>query len=418
MKTTDPIYSLSVSEALKLIQSSFSPLEKETVHLEVSLDRVLHNDFYASMDLPVFVNSAMDGFGVIASDVSRASQQNPVMLNVIEDIPAGKYPLMQVQNGTASRIMTGAHLPKGADAVVPIELTNHYSKELKKFPEFVEVYQPVKAGDNIRFPGEDIRRGDIVMRDGTLIRSRELGILGMFGISDVSVYKKPKVAVGSSGDELMMPGETLDPGKIYDSNSYILKAMVDKSGGVPIDLGIIKDKEHAVIEAFDIAVEEKANLIVSSGGVSVGAYDYIRHVLEERGKLTFWRVNMRPGKPLAFGEYRGVPFIGLPGNPVSAFVGFNLFARCAIFQMSGMRDPYIRIEKVTVDQDIQSDGRQSYLRVILEKKNDKNHARLTGHQGSGNLLSLIHANALLIVPSEVKSVRSGEELDALMIDDI
>ena len=232
---------------------------------------------------------------------------------------------------------------------------------------------------------------------------------------DVQVHKKPRVALLSSGDELLEVDAPLTAGKIHDSNSYALAALIENAGADILRLGVAKDTRESVEGLLQKAVDEHVDLIVSSAGVSVGAFDFVKEVIESNGKLDFWRVNMRPGKPLAFGEYRGTPFFGLPGNPVSAFVGFEIFVRPVLERLSGQLDGTRLTVKVRCDEQIESDGRESYLRAKIRNENGVTIATLTGHQGSGNLLSLVQADALLIIPAGVKCVPVGREVEAILI---
>jgi molybdopterin molybdotransferase len=237
----------------------------------------------------------------------------------------------------------------------------------------------------------------------------------MLGYADIEVYKKPRVALLSSGDELLEVNAPLESGKIRDSNSYMLAALIESAGAEVVRLGVAKDTRESVTGLLEKAAAEKVDLILSSAGVSVGAYDFVKEVIEANGALDFWRVNMRPGKPLAFGEYRQIPFIGLPGNPVSAFVGFEVFVRPTLGRLGGLSDGSRHMVKVRSGEEILSDGRESYLRAVLHEENGVTVARLTGHQGSGNLLSLVQADALLIIPAGVKCVPAGEEVGAWLL---
>jgi molybdopterin molybdotransferase len=240
----------------------------------------------------------------------------------------------------------------------------------------------------------------------------------MLGCSDVKVFRKPRVVMLSTGDELLPIEEPLSPGKIHDSNAYTLAAAIAKEGGEAIYLGIARDEEETVQRIIEKAIEFEADLILSSAGVSVGAFDFVRQVVEKNGRLEFWRVNMRPGKPLAFGAYRGIPFIGLPGNPVSAFVGYEVFVRPAIRKLSGLPGVPRPTVSVRLREAVESDGRESYLRAIVDFQDGHYFATLTGHQGSGNLLSLVQANALLIIPSGVKSLPAKAEVGAWLLGEI
>jgi molybdopterin molybdotransferase len=409
---------LSVSEAKHKLLSVFKPLEGEIVPLSQAVGRVLSESVKAVFDIPPFDNSSMDGFALRAVDVSATGSGRDVELVVIADIAAGKIANVHVEAGQAARIMTGAPLPPGADAVVPVEETNFNERQAGvSAPETVKVYRAVQSGENVRPKGQDVRAGDLVMQAGTRLRPQEIGFLAMLGKDKVPLYRVPRVAVFATGDELVPLGEELKPGQIYDSNSYTLISQIEKYGAHAVNLAIVPDNIDAVQACLDRAKSYDVDLIISSAGVSVGAFDFVRHVVERGGHLDFWRVNMRPGKPLAFGEYKGIPFIGLPGNPVSAFVGFEVFVRPAILKMSGLVGDERPFQKVKLLEQIESDGRESYLRGIVTHQDDAWNAQLTGHQGSGNLRSLVQANALLLVPSGVKSLPVGAEINAWILDD-
>jgi molybdopterin molybdotransferase len=261
----------------------------------------------------------------------------------------------------------------------------------------------------------DVRKGDTVLRKGRRLNAQSLGVLAMLGFSTVEVHKKPRVGLFSSGDELLAVDAPLEPGKIRDSNSYMLAALIESADVEVLRLGVAKDSRDSVAGLLEEALARNADLILSSAGVSVGAYDFVKGVIESNGALDFWRVNMRPGKPLAFGNYRDIPFIGLPGNPVSAFVGFEVFVRPTLGRLSGLSDGSRPTVRVRCEDEILSDGRESYLRAILNEENGIHTAKLTGHQGSGNLLSLVQADALLIIPAGVKCVPAGQEVNAWLL---
>ncbi|HUI89863.1 MAG TPA: gephyrin-like molybdotransferase Glp [Anaerolineales bacterium] len=406
---------LSVHEAQERILSHFQPVETETLSLGASAGRVLAADIVSS-DLPHFDNSSVDGFAVVASDLVNATPDSPSTLSVIADIPAGSSSDIAIKQGQAARIMTGAPVPKGADAIVMVEDTDiKHRNPGAQAPATVKVFKSVQTGENIRPRGMDIKTGHKILFTGTRLRAQEVGLLAMLGVANVSLYRKPLIALLSSGDELTAVESRLAPGQIHDSNSYTLSALIGESGCEVLWLGIAPDRKEAIQFLFDQAVGVNADLIISSAGVSVGALDYVKEVVESNGQLDFWRVNMRPGKPLAFGEYRRVPFIGLPGNPVSAFVGFEVFARPAIDRLTGSKTAARLRVKVRLAEAIESDGRESYLRAVIEERAGILSARLTGHQGSGNLLSLVQANALLIVPAGVKSLAIGDQAEAWIL---
>lgn len=402
--------------AQERILSHFHPVETETQPLSACAGRVLAADILSS-DLPPFENSSVDGFAVIARDLVGVSDSSPRTLKVIADIAAGAVIDVALGRGEAVRIMTGAPIPKGADAVIMVEDTDFDSRNPGTTPPTaIKASKAVQVGENLRRRGMDIKAGHKVLFAGQRLRAQDIGLLAMLGVASVSVYRRPRVALLSSGDELIpVESPSLTPGKIRDSNSYVLATLVTEAGCEAMTLGIAPDKQDAVQFMLDQAAGVSADLIISSAGVSVGAFDFVKEVVESHGKLDFWKVNIRPGKPLAFGEYRKVPFFGLPGNPVSAFIGFEVFVRPALGRLCGLKSSERSKIRVRLDEAIESDGRESYLRAIVQEKDGILSAKLTGHQGSGNLLSLVQANALLIVPAGVKSLPTGTQVDAWML---
>jgi molybdopterin molybdotransferase len=312
--------------------------------------------------------------------------------------------------------MTGAPVPEGADAVVPVEDTDFDNRDAgTPAPETVQIFKSARSGANVRPRGMDLHAGEVVLHNGRLLKPQDLGLLAMLGFANVLVYRQPRIASFSSGDELLPVNAPLEEGKIRDSNSYTLAALIEDSGAEVIRLGVAKDNPESVRALLEQAVELKVDLILSSAGVSVGAFDFVKQVIEANGNMDFWRVNMRPGKPVAFGEYKSIPFIGLPGNPVSSFVGFEVFVRPALQRLRGALDGSRQTVRVKCEEQIDSDGRESYLRAHVHEEEGNFIARLTGHQGSGNLNSLVQANALLIIPAGVKCVPAGQEVSAWLI---
>ena len=404
---------LSVEEARERILSHFEPVETEKIHLTDSANRILAQDVVAAEEMPPFDNSSMDGFALRAEDTSKAAPASPLTLNVVADIPAGSSPTVSLTPGQAARIMTGAQMPKGADSVIPVEDTDFNDRSAGTAPpESVTITRPVQSTENVRTRGMDIRAGDVILKAGVCLNAQSVGMLAMLGFAEVEVYKRPRVGLFSTGDELLEIDAPLEMGKIRDSNSSMLAVLVENANAEVLRLGIAKDTRESVTDLLDKAVEQNVDVILTSAGVSVGAYDFVKEVIEANGSLNFWRVNMRPGKPLAFGEYKTIPFIGLPGNPVSAFVGFEVFVRSTLERLGGVSDGIRQTVRVRCEEEILSDGRESYLRAVLQEADGKYSARLTGHQGSGNLLSLVQANALLIIPAGVKSVPAGQEVIA------
>jgi molybdopterin molybdotransferase len=410
---------MSVREARARLLSYFSSLDVEIVPLDHSAGRTLAEDIHSTTDLPPFSNSSMDGFAVRSAEVAGADAAHPVVLSVSADIPAGTISVKPLLPGTAARIMTGAPVPEGADAIVPVEETDfNYRETGQEAPNSVKIFRSARPNEFLRPKGQDVRQGELVMEKDSCLRPQDLGFLSMLGVAKLPLYRQPRVAIFSTGDELVPVDKPLVPGKIHDANTYILVAAIQEAGALPIKLGIVPDRAVDVEASLERAVAQGVDVILSSAGVSVGAFDFVRSVVEARGKLDFWRVNMRPGKPLAFGHYRDIPFIGLPGNPVSTFVGFEVFVRPAIMKMNGQKNFVRRAVRVKLLEAIESDGRESYLRAVVRRKEDALLAKLTGHQGSGNLRSLVQGNALLVIPSEVKSLPAGTEVDAWLLGDI
>lgn len=404
---------LTVREALAAVLDGVPVLEAEKVALPEALGRVLAEPVTARDSLPPFANSSMDGYALRAADTAVT----PVILRVIGDVAAGAMPDVTITEGTAVRIMTGAPLPEGADAVVPVEDTDEVWRNRERpLPDNIRVSRAVGPGDYVRHPGEDIEAGQTVMEAGHLIRPQEIGVLASLGVAHVAVIRRPKVGILATGDELIGVEEPLRPGKIRNSNGYTQTAQVTALGAIPVPLGVARDSKADVQAKLQAGLDAGVDLFVSSAGVSVGAYDVVKAALDESGDVNFWRVRMRPGKPLAFGAYQGVPYLGLPGNPVSAMVSFERFARAAIRKMAGhthLERPQL---KVILQNEIESDGRESYIRAVVWREDGRYLAKTTGDQGSHIMTSLVKANALLIVPENVTQVEPGAEITAWMLD--
>jgi molybdopterin molybdotransferase len=363
----------------------------------------------------------MDGFAVQADGVRGASADSPVVLDVVGSVAAGGMPNAKVTPGTAVRIMTGAPVPEGADAVVPFEDTDEAEhKASRPGRNAIGIRAEVASGENVRPAGQDIKHGERVLQSGTVLGAAEIGVLASLGYSGVKVVRRPLVAVLATGDELIEPGQEPVPGKIYDSNSYSLVSAVSGAGGLPLMLGIARDDLESLNDKLEQAAG--ADMLITSAGVSKGDYDMVKDVLSSRGQIEFWSVRMRPAKPLAFGTIRGgagrqVPHLGLPGNPVSALVAFEKFGRPAIFKMLGRgesRRP--TIEAVLQDPIYNADGRRVYARAIVTKRNGTYFARLTGDQGSNLLTSMALANGLAICPEDIRKKEAGDMVSVEMLD--
>jgi molybdopterin molybdotransferase len=411
------IQDLSVAEALRAVLSSVDVLGGEPVPLLEALGRVLVEPVAAQDSLPPFANSSMDGYALRAADITGADPGQPVKLKVVGDIAAGYVPQVKVGAGQAARITTGAPLPPGADSVVPVEYTDEPWREaVRTLPEEIEVRRSVSEGAYVRWPGEDVSSGEVVLLPGEVIRPQEIGLLASLGVDRVTVVRRPRVGLLATGDELVAVDEPLSAGKIRNSNSYVQASQISLLGATPVLLGVAGDSLDDTRSKLNGGLRQAVDLFVTSAGVSVGAFDVVRQVLEEGGDVAFWRVRMRPGKPLAFGRYGSVPFLGLPGNPVSAMVSFERFARPAILKMAGHSNLGRPSVEVIVEDDLRSDGRETYARAIVRKEAGEYRAVLTGRQGSHMMTSLVKANALVVVPEGVESVAAGQRLEAMMID--
>jgi molybdopterin molybdotransferase len=409
---------LSVEEAQAEVLSAFKPLEPEQIPVLSALGRVLTEDVYAKGDIPPHDNTAMDGYAVLAAETEGATPESPRHLRVIENLAAGYVAEERVAPGTAIRIMTGAPMPDGADAVIPFEETQQEGDDVTLFDE-------VAVGDNVRKAGEDVKEGDLVLTAGTHIRPQEVGMLAALGYETVSVYRRPRIAILATGDELVDIDEELAPGKIRNANSYSNAAQVIKYGGEPLLLGIAGDDIDELTSKIRQGLEQGADLLLTSGGVSVGDFDVVKKVLVAEGEMTFWRVRMKPGKPLAFGritatvngEQRTVPVLGMPGNPVSAMVSFELFARPSILTMLGRTDLAKPTFNAVLDNELSAkDGRRHYVRVQIEERDGEYHAGLTGGQGSGILNSMVKANGLAIIPEPWTHAPVGSQVKVMFFE--
>lgn len=396
---------ISADEALSRILQHFRPLAPVERALEDALGLVLAEDVRAPNDVPPFANSAMDGYAVRAADVEGATPNAPVRLPVVMDIAAGRTGA-ELGPGAAARIMTGAPLPPGADAVVRFEDTDSGEK-------VVSIRVGVARWENVRQAGEDVRRGEVVVAAGTLLRPAEIGVLATAGRRRVTVHPRPRVAVLSTGDELVEVDEIPGPGQIRDANRYSLGTAVRAAGGEPALLGIARDTADDLRRALRRAAEE--DVIVTSGGVSVGDYDFVKVVMRELGSMDFWAIQMRPGKPVAFGEIKGTPIFGLPGNPVSCLLTFELFARPALLKMQGRRLLHRPRTTARLGEDVPKPPHLRFFgRAIYERVTGT--VRTTGPQGSGILRSMALANCLLDLPIGPGAVKAGSEVTIILTD--
>lgn len=421
---------ISVDEAQEKILSHFTQLrDVEAVHLHDALDRVLAEDIVADFDVPPFRNSAMDGYAVRAADTASASPETPALLEVVGSVAAGATADTPLQPGQAIRIMTGAPVPPGADAVVRFERTSDaWPTKERPLDDHVAICQEAHVQDNIREAGEDLKRGDVVLSAGTQLQPADLGVLASLGYSTVPCIRQPRIAILATGDELIRPDEPLQPGKIRNSNEYVKAALVRRAGGVPVPLGIARDTVEDLTAKIREALARKVDLLVTSAGVSVGDYDMVKDVLNAKGDMHFWQVAIKPGKPLAFGtlraEWGDVPLLGLPGNPVAAFVAFDVFARPAIRKMAGLRPLFRRRYRARLQEDVTNSGRRHYMRATAWRDPETGELRVTTKgsgvrvQGSGILSSLVWANAFVVVPENETYIPAGEQIDVELLEPV
>jgi molybdopterin molybdotransferase len=412
---------IPVEEALEKILSTVRVLEPETKPILDCLGQVLAEDVVAGFDIPPHDNSAMDGFAVLAGDISQASQKQPVYLDVIGEVAAGYASSLIITRGKAIRIMTGAPLPAGADAVVQFENTDETERKRDKKPlDKIGIIEPAARGLNVRLKGEDILPGQVVLKKGCTLYPADIGVLASLGQAQAPVIRRPVISVLSTGDELCPAGQPLGAGQIYDSNTYTIAANIAMCGGIARIIGIGRDTLASLQEKIRQGLD--ADMLITSGGVSKGDYDMVKDVLAKMGTISFWTVRMKPGKPIAFGTLkaaggREIPHLGLPGNPVSSMTTFERFARPAILKMLG-KTAYARPTVLAViDQDIANDdGRRVYARVHVSRTAGGWKASLTGPQGSGILTSMSAANGLAIVPEDCPLARAGDKVNVQLLD--
>ncbi|MEZ0336363.1 MAG: gephyrin-like molybdotransferase Glp [Gemmatimonadales bacterium] len=383
------------------------------IPLDDALGAVLAEDAVSPLDIPARANSAMDGYAARSEDVRGASPERPVRLRVVEQLPAGRFPTLAIGPGECARIFTGAAVPDGADSVIRQEDTDHGV-------DTVSITQDRDADANVRKAGEDIARGTTVLRAGTELGPAALGVLASLAVAHPLVHRRPRIAILGSGDEIVdvdQPEEILSGRKTASSNTHTLLALVRQAGGVPVNLGIARDSPDSLRSKLQGALD--ADLLVTTAGVSVGEHDYLRSVLSELGaEHRFWKIRMRPGAPVGFALLGQVPWIGLPGNPVSTMVTFELLVRPAIRKMSGHALPFRRSVPVRLTEPVSVKPRlEHFLRGVVTEGPNGPLARLTGPQGSGILTSMALANALLIIPEGQFETPAGATVQALRLDD-
>jgi len=390
---------LTVAQARERILERIAVLDAEEVSLVAANGRVLAEDVRSDREVPPFTNSAMDGYAVRAADTSGASATAPVRLAILGEVRAGVAPPISVRPASALRIMTGAVLPDGADAVVRVEDTAEADGH-------VEIRTSVEPGVSIRQAGSDIHRGDVLAIASRVVTPGLIGVISSVGRRTIRCIRRPRVLLLTTGDELREAGESLAPGQITNTNRYTLRAALEEAGAEVLDVGVARDTRADLVERLRSA--ERADLVVSTGGVSMGAYDLVRALIEDREAVDFWQVAVRPGKPLLVGSVDGRPLIGLPGNPVSAMVGVELFVRPAVLKMEGRTDyERPRLSATTEDRLVNPPHLEQYFRGIARREGDRVVVRLTGDQASHVLRSMADANCLIVVPQGTSEIPAG-----------
>jgi molybdopterin molybdotransferase len=406
---------ITVEEAIEQVLSRIAVLPSERVGLLDALDRVLAEEVVSDIDVSPFDNSAMDGYAVRVADVAEASEANPVTLRVVEHIPAGVAPSKAIGRGEASRIMTGAPVPDGAEAIVMVEHTR-VGENNGSTGGTVEILQAAKAGEHIRARAEEVRAGEAVLLVGETLGPAGIGLAASVGHAELTVRRRPRVAIVSTGDELVDVTEKPGPGKIRNSNSYSLAAQVLEAGAEPFVLGVARDTEESTRALLSRAPE--FDLMITTGGVSMGDFDVVKKVLAEIGELDFWKVAMRPGAPQTFGTIGGTPFFGLPGNPTSTMVGFELFVRPAIRKMAGFSSLARPRVVATLSHDVKKKpDRRYFLRGRLTQAAGGGYTvAISGNQSSALLTAMHRGNCLISLPEGESSIAAGTVVTCIRLD--
>ena len=400
---------ISVNEAVELILKKVSPLTGEEVPLLEANGRVLFENVRAQRSVPPFANSAMDGFAVRWQDVKGTTTARPVVLRVLDEVRAGYVAKHSVQKGTAIKIMTGAVIPRGADTIVRVEYTESVHGK-------VRISKVDGRGSHVRGAGEDVQIGRTILQKGKRLGPADIGLMASVGKSKVQVYRRPSVGLIATGDELLEVGDPPRPGKIVNSNSYTLFSAVQETGAIPMSLGIVRDKRKSLAASFKKAL--RYDVVMTSGGVSVGDYDFVKEALGDVGvRMQFWRVAQKPGHPMAFGRIGRKPVFGLPGNPVSSFVSFLLYARPVLLKMMGHKDLFLPVIRATLEHEIRkSRGVKEFIRCRLRYENNHGFASTTGSQSSGVLSSLSLAQGLIVAHEKETRIAKGRRVPVILLD--
>ncbi len=402
---------INVEEAQEIIFDKIKTIGDSEVGIQDALGRILSEDVFSERAIPPWANSAMDGYAVKAEDIKDASKENPAELKVIERIQAGVKAKSILKNGEAIRIMTGAPIPQGADAIVLQEETEEDDSGI------VKIFLSVKSGESVRIAGEDVEVGDLVVSKGAKLNAPAIGMLANIGMATCKVSRRPKVAILATGEELVDLTETPEEGQIFNSNSYALAAQVEEAGGEAVLLGIAKDNTQDLIEGIKKGMS--ADILITSGGVSVGDFDLVKDTLEDLGnEIDFWRVRMKPGKPMAFGLLGGIPFFGLPGNPVSTMVSFELFVRPSLLKMQGIKDIFRTKVNATLKGELfKSPERRHYIRAVTNFNGNHWESRPLEVQGSNILHSMVRSNSLVIFPEYETKLEDGKTVEVILLND-
>jgi len=402
---------ISFDEALKEISRSLKALPPVSMRFDSAYGHVLAEDVESVEDIPLYDNSAMDGYALVAEDAASASESNPALLDLAGGIFAGHLPERGISRGETMKIMTGGALPDGADAVIMVERTLQRGDK-------VAFFSPAAVGENIRRRGEDCKKGALMIKSGTLLGPAHIGMLAALGRADVKAFASPRVAILATGDELVEPWEPLSAGKVRNANSYSVEALVKACGGIPEVLGVARDSMEDIEGKIRKGLES-ADMLVTTAGISVGEGDLVQEALGRQGvRMAFWKVAIRPGRPVAFGRAGDLPVFCLPGNPVSSMVTFLQFVRPAVLALRGLGFEPMKTVKALLDRDVdKKKGLRYFIRVSLSTEQGLCRATPTGPQGSGMLSSMVRADGLMILPEECERVKEGETLDVQVLGD-
>ena len=402
---------ITVEEAQEIIFAKIKPIDSSEIDIQDALGRVLSEDVFSERAIPPWANSAMDGYAVRSEDIKNATKGNPVELKVIERIQAGVKAKSVLREGEAIRIMTGAPMPQGADEIVLQEETDESDSGV------VKIYLSVESGESVRVAGEDVEIGDLVVSKGTKLTPPAIGMLANIGMDSCSVYNKPRVAILATGEELVDLKEIPDEGQIFNSNSYALAAQVEEAGGEAILLGIAKDNTEDLVKGIKRGMS--ADILITSGGVSVGDFDLVKDTLQDLGnEINFWRVRMKPGKPMAFGMLGGNPFFGLPGNPVSTMVSFELFVRPSLLKMQGLKNIFrAKVNATLKGELLKSPERRHYIRAVTTFNENQWESTPLEVQGSNILHSMVKSNSLVLFPEYETKLEDAQTVEVILLDD-